>query len=1181
MPRALPDLPQPGASNWAARVTEVIRTLTGRSGNGSSRAVTVADLRTGAVMVPGSSIEGGVGGADEEPDLTPPPTPSGLTATAGISTLIIECDEATYTVGHGHDRTIVYGATRLQLTDPARTFGDAVMLTQFQGAVHSLPVQPSTIYHLWIKWRSKDGVLSASPAGGTNGFQVTTTTDPALLIAALAGEISESELTTALGTRIDLIDAPSGVSGSVNARVLGEATARAAAVAAEAAARGTAISSEATLRQAGDDSLALQVSLITAGVAGGFDYGQVWYFDSGAEGWTSSGASQSTPTPGWVDVDSSGSDPGFVSPAISIAGGTYPVIKARIKRMAGTEASWDGTAYYTTSGHGFSASYCKTISVPAPFDVGDAAIVEFAMDTLTAGGSDWINNTITGIRLDFGADATDTISIDWVAVGRNAPGASVAGLLTEQQARISGDAAEAAARTTLAAQVATNTSAIATEQTARTTADTALAADVTVLQANVATNAAAISTEATARATADSALSSTISSVSAVANAKNKVFRQNTAPSSGMSTNDVWYDTDDGNKAYGYDGSSWVANDDARIAANAAAITTEATARANADSALATSISTVAATAASNTAAISAEQTARADGDTALASSIATVSAVASSKNKHFAQTTAPTSGMSLNDTWEDTDDGNKQYRYDGTSWVAADDARIAQNVAAISTETSARATADSALASALTTLSASVGGNTAAIATEASVRASETGHLGALWTMRMSVGNIVGGIGVAGTSGGTAGSTIDLAFRVNKFYITPPEGVSDTPAATFYYQSTSTTVNGVTRPAGLYVSDAFIGNGVIGNAQIGNLAVDNAKISSMSVDKLLAGSLAVGQYVRSTSYVPATSGWAINSDGTAEFNNVTVRGSVYASAGFIGGIAIAADSISSSNWNGSTGPSGAGFRIASDGSASFNSMSLRGQLNAGSFSTYAWPAPGGTGVHLSGAGLMIGNFNDGHWFNVDPYGNLSMPGFEVTWGAATFTGTIQSANYVQGVSGYKISPTTLYTSYGIPIQAEFNGVALSRPLVVASGVFVPAADNQFTYTPPEGESLGGWSPANNIVMRTLVDTLFGDAEAVSNIKRAGFSAKATCTSSYFTYSGAAPPGATKLYDVPIAVKIISSVDHFPTGSGGAPGGRILLQFEAFLPRNVYSSGGTQPLGVRIDAITWSLSRVT
>lgn len=164
----------------------------------------------------------GVPGGAYVPDLTPPPTPTGLTVTAGFTQLIIQCDAALYTQGHGHDRTLVYGAKWPSGAPP--TFSNAVPLMDFQGTIANYATDMATRWCIWIKWQSVDGVLSTSPAGGVNGVQATTGQDIATLLTLLTGQITESQLYAALGARINLID---GVgAGSVNARILTESTAR-------------------------------------------------------------------------------------------------------------------------------------------------------------------------------------------------------------------------------------------------------------------------------------------------------------------------------------------------------------------------------------------------------------------------------------------------------------------------------------------------------------------------------------------------------------------------------------------------------------------------------------------------------------------------------------------------------------------------------------------------------------------------------------------------------------------------------------------------------------------------------------------------------------------------------------------------------------------------------------------
>lgn len=81
-----------------------------------------------------------------------------------------------------------------------------------------------------------------------------------------------------------------------------------------------------------------------------------------------------------------------------------------------------------------------------------------------------------------------------------------------------------------------------------------------------------ITAESVARADAMQALGSQIDTVSAVAGSKNKTFFQATAPGSAMGTGDLWFDTANNNRPYRYSGTAWVATDDPRIAANAAAV---------------------------------------------------------------------------------------------------------------------------------------------------------------------------------------------------------------------------------------------------------------------------------------------------------------------------------------------------------------------------------------------------------------------------------------------------------------------------------------------------------------------------------------------------------------------------------------------------------------------------------
>jgi hypothetical protein len=113
---------------------------------------------------------------------------------------------------------------------------------------------------------------------------------------------------------------------------------------------------------------------------------------------------------------------------------------------------------------------------------------------------------------------------------------------------------------------------------------------------------------------------------------------------------------------------------------------------------------------------------------------------------------------------------------------------------------------------------------------------------------------------------------------------------------APFFQIDTPTVINGVTIPAGTYIKQAWIADATISRAKIQDLAVDNAKISDLSAAKITAGSLQVGSYIQSSNYSAGNTGWKIDASGSAEFQNATVRGTVFATTGQFKGILLGRD---------------------------------------------------------------------------------------------------------------------------------------------------------------------------------------------------------------------------------------------------------------------------------------------
>lgn len=155
------------------------------------------------------------------------------------------------------------------------------------------------------------------------------------------------------------------------------------------------------------------------------------------------------------------------------------------------------------------------------------------------------------------------------------------------------------------------------------------------------------------------------------------------------------------------------------------------------------------------------------------------------------------------------------------------------------------------AMATQVNSITATVNGHTSAITTNAQAIANVNGDLSAMYNIKVGVSSngqyyAAGmGIGVGNTPSGMQSQVIFLADR---FAVTTAAGNS--VALPFVIQ------NGET-----FIRASFIQDGTIENAKIGN-------------------------YIQSNNYAAGSAGWKLNKTGDAEFNNVTVRGVVYASDG-------------------------------------------------------------------------------------------------------------------------------------------------------------------------------------------------------------------------------------------------------------------------------------------------------
>lgn len=176
-------------------------------------------------------------------------------------------------------------------------------------------------------------------------------------------------------------------------------------------------------------------------------------------------------------------------------------------------------------------------------------------------------------------------------------------------------------------------------------------------------------------------------------------------------------------------------------------------------------------------------------------------------------------------------------------------------NKAAINSLNQAFSNYQQATATQINGITATINGHTSAITTNAQAIANVNGDLKAMYSIKVAVDangkQYAAGMGI-GVENTPSGMQSQVLFLADRFAVMMQAG--GTPTIVF------TTQNGQ-----LIIRDAVIGEGTIGNTKIGN-------------------------YIQSSTWDGTGNvGWHINKSGYAVFNNVTVRGSIYATTGNFG----------------------------------------------------------------------------------------------------------------------------------------------------------------------------------------------------------------------------------------------------------------------------------------------------
>jgi len=412
---------------------------------------------------------------DGASDLTTPPAPTDLKAVAVFDTVMLSWNVARFA------NPSYYEVFRSYTNDLSSAQIAGTSSSQFFTDIIG---EERTLYY-WVRTVSQAGVRSAwNSAFGT---EVTTGVDPAKIIPILQNQVLESSLFKSLSSKID--DAYDQTRASVRAATLetrarvaaiqqerdlriaainAEAATRAAEILAEAALRQAAITNEQIIRQTADESLASNITLLTASTEAG---------DASLQAAIQSEATARTTAD---EAEATQRD----TLAVQMRGA-----------YTGTDVD------QLTTGLLYSERTARVSSDSAIAQDVSLLKVNYADNTAAIQNEQYVRSTadeslasnITALNTQF---ATNTAAIS-----------------SEQIARSTADESLASNITNLNTQFENNSAAITNEQYARSTADQSLALDISNLTAQYNGVAASVTSEQIARVNADGSLAADITTL--------------------------------------------------------------------------------------------------------------------------------------------------------------------------------------------------------------------------------------------------------------------------------------------------------------------------------------------------------------------------------------------------------------------------------------------------------------------------------------------------------------------------------------------------------------------------------------------------------------------------------------------------------------------------------------------
>lgn len=619
---------------FAQAVQDSLQQLKGEKGNILDRAVTFQDLIDTGIAKQSFSLTGGgsdfvIDDNDKKDGVANPTAPTGFTASGAFQNILLAWDFPTY-AGHSHTEIFVSNSN---------SFASRTFLAQTTASVFSHQVGNAATKYYWVRHVNQND--EAGPFNSETGTSASTAVDVGAVMAELSEEIK-------LLPGFNTLNTDMSITLSGTQRTLQSTLETINTLAGTAATNVSNLTSSTPRVIRSDDEPSQRPdgnSLQTGDI--------------------------------WIDTDSSPN----INELFVYTGSTFAAT------TAGSTSSSDTTlqTQITSNGNAITQNASDILLVAG---VSDNANISTSVNITSLNAS--ITNATTGLQAN--ANAISTLSGTVTNQGNSISTLSTD--VTELQGSITGFSTSS-----------TIASAISGLQTQITDND----GDINNVNSSITQLTGTIDTKARTFVQDNAPTATAIGDLWIDSNDNNKLYRatattnsnwvpvgdtsglhvfaQDDEPTarpdgSALQEGDLWFDTNHAdasgnltNKQYRYNGSAFVAVEDARISANATAVET-----------LTTNLSTTDGTVTSQGTKITNLENTVNDGATGVAATASNLSSLTNTVTSipvNFKQPDQPSGTLTAGDLWIDTDD-NQLYRYTGSAWESVRDSVISSNSTAI-----------------------------------------------------------------------------------------------------------------------------------------------------------------------------------------------------------------------------------------------------------------------------------------------------------------------------------------------------------------------------------------------------------------------------------------------------------------------------------------------------------------